>query len=149
MNTALTFRIINNFFTVSRSRIKTPRDSWKHSNNHVLFTLFEDVTRPCCERRPHHHRTLSWRPSFRDTRIAERKTHTRVYLQYMHSRATAYVCIHNGPLLRIPNNENQERGRHLCARIHIQPNRASLDIWIANGNPDTELKNREWLTFLV
>lgn len=31
----------------------------------VIFTLREDVTRPRCERqRQHHHRTLSWRPSF-------------------------------------------------------------------------------------
>lgn len=78
LNSTLAFPIINNFFAVSRSRTSAPRESWKHSNNHVLFTLFEDVTRPCCERRQHHHRTLSWRPSFRDTRIAERETHTRV-----------------------------------------------------------------------
>lgn len=31
----------------------------------AIFTLREDVTRPRCERqRQHHHRTLSWRPSF-------------------------------------------------------------------------------------
>lgn len=85
-NTTLAFQILGYLLAVSRSRTSAPRGSRKHSNNHLLFTLFEDVTRPCYERRQHHNRTLSWRPSFRDTRIAERETHTRVYLQHMYTR---------------------------------------------------------------
>lgn len=85
-NTTLAFQILGDLLAVSRSRTSAPRGSRKHSNDHLLFTLFEDVTRPCYERRQHHNRTLSWRPSFRDTRIAERETHTRVYLQHMYTR---------------------------------------------------------------
>ena len=112
-NTTLAFQILGYLLVVSRSRTSAPQGSRKHSNNHLLFTLFEDVTRPCYERRQHHNRTLSWRPSFRDTRIAERETHTRVYLQHMYTRGrrTPTYTQHSFATCA-RHNDNQERGRH-------------------------------------
>jgi len=89
----------------TRGRTNEPTNARTHARTHartVIFTLREDVTWPRCERqRQHHHRTLSWRPSFSGIRwrytYANRGTrNARAYVpmklhECAHSRALACV----------------------------------------------------------